>query len=120
MRITKKKLRQIIQEEWDRINEADLDRGGMEEFESRFDAAYRMPSGRYRGQPDEALPGTPDPRSIPVEVDKLGMQLQAALQQGDRAKAEQIKRELKQFGEIGTDEIYYRSRSVNESIHSRR
>jgi len=119
MRITKKKLRQIIREEWDRINEGNRT-VGMEEFESRFDAAYRMPSGRYRGHPDEALPGTPDPRSIPVEVDKLGMQLQAALQQGDRAKAEQIKRELKQFGEIGTDEIYYRSRSVNESIHSRR
>ena len=99
MRITRRQLRRIIREA--------LDPQGMADFDNRFDRAYRMPSGRYRGQPDEPMPGDRD--GIPVKVDMLGKELYAAYQAGDAQAIAEIEAELKTFGEVGTDEIYYRS-----------
>ena len=99
MRITRTQLRRIIREA--------LDPKGMADFERRFDQAYRMPSGRYRGQPDEPMPGSGD--GIPVEVDDLGKELYAAYQAGDKEAIRELEAELRTFGDVGEDEIHYRS-----------
>ena len=114
MKITKNQLKRIIREEFRRIRlqriikeQTSLDPAGMKDFGDRFDSAYRMPSGRYRGQPDEPIPGSKT--GVPVEVDVLGKELYAAYQSGDELAIKEIEAELRSFGDVGEDEIHYRS-----------
>jgi hypothetical protein len=61
MKITKRQLRRIIREEYNRLKKTGLIReaftpeqeAGMKDFDAKFDQAYKQPNGSYSGQPDE-------------------------------------------------------------------
>ena len=107
MKITRRQLKRIIREEFRKLQSRKLVKESPEEFGRRFDSAYKMPSGRFRGQPDEPMPGTET--GVPVEVDELGKELWAAYQAGDEREIQYLENELRAFGDVGEDEIYYRS-----------